>query len=559
MAVTTVNVTGPVEAPDATGVDGATIRFTLNRVDVDTVDGVTIYPEAKAATLDSGGDFTQALWPNSRGQMGSKYSVVMYAGGAETPLGKISVPEDGAPHGLEDLLAAGEPAPGAVYMGLITQEQYDAAIAAADFGTLYLGSKASDPTEDNDGDPLVEGAMYFNSTSDKMRVYDGASWGDVTEGADGDVKGPASSTDDNFAAFDGVTGKTLKDSGKKASDFATAAQGAKADTATQPGDLATVATTGDYDDLTNKPTLGTAAANDTGDFATAAQGAKADSAQQPPSEGAFVDGDKTKLDGIETGATGDLSNEEVAIKYGNWVAQVSSGEKTAGTETQIRRFSPKDVADMAGTHGGGGGGGGDVSGPASSTDDHFASFDGATGKLLQDSGKGASDFATAAQGAKADTATQPGDLATVATTGAYSDLSGKPTLGTAAASDTGDFATAAQGTKADNALPKAGGTMTGELVLKETKETVYALSGTAIDPANGTIQTKTFSANTTFTESLQSGQSVTLHLADGDSYTITWPTITWVGGAAPTLTSDDVVVIWKVGSTLYGAYIGSVE
>lgn len=38
------------------------------------------------------------------------------------------------------------------------------------------------------------------------------------------------------------------------------------------------------------------------DYASAAQGALADSAQQPPSEGAFVDGDKTKLDGIETGA-----------------------------------------------------------------------------------------------------------------------------------------------------------------------------------------------------------------------------------------------------------------
>ncbi len=37
-------------------------------------------------------------------------------------------------------------------------------------------------------------------------------------------------------------------------------------------------------------------------YATAAQGALADSAQQPPSEGAFVNGDKTKLDGIEAGA-----------------------------------------------------------------------------------------------------------------------------------------------------------------------------------------------------------------------------------------------------------------
>lgn len=52
--------------------------------------------------------------------------------------------------------------------------------------------------------------------------------------------------------------------------------------------------------------------------------------------------------------------------------------------------------------------------------------------------------ATAAQGAKADSAVQPGSLATVATTGAYGDLSGKPTLGTAASHDVSFFATPSQ-------------------------------------------------------------------------------------------------------------------
>jgi hypothetical protein len=46
-------------------------------------------------------------------------------------------------------------------------------------------------------------------------------------------------------------------------------------------------------------------------FATAAQGALADSAQQPPAEGAFVDGDKTKLDGIESGAKADQTGAEI--------------------------------------------------------------------------------------------------------------------------------------------------------------------------------------------------------------------------------------------------------
>ena len=45
--------------------------------------------------------------------------------------------------------------------------------------------------------------------------------------------------------------------------------------------FATVATSGSYNDLSSKPTLGTAAAQNVGYFATAAQGALADTAVQP--------------------------------------------------------------------------------------------------------------------------------------------------------------------------------------------------------------------------------------------------------------------------------------
>ena len=57
----------------------------------------------------------------------------------------------------------------------------------------------------------------------------------------GDVVGPASAVANNFAAFNLTTGKLIKDSGYNASSFATAAQGAKADTAVQPGSLGSAA------------------------------------------------------------------------------------------------------------------------------------------------------------------------------------------------------------------------------------------------------------------------------------------------------------------------------
>lgn len=106
----------------------------------------------------------------------------------------------------------------------------------------------------------------------------------------------------------------------------------------------------------------------------------------------------------------------------------------------------------------------------------------------------------------------------------------------------------------------AGQAFTGDTSFVNVVETVYNLTGTALDASNGNIQYKTISGNTTFTDSLATGENIILRLASASSYTITWPTMTWVkvgGSAAPTLTASDVIVLWKEGSTLYGAYAGS--
>ena len=52
-----------------------------------------------------------------------------------------------------------------------------AAAASYDsFDDRYLGSKSSAPSVDNDGNPLVTGAIYFNSTTNVMNVYTGSVW-----------------------------------------------------------------------------------------------------------------------------------------------------------------------------------------------------------------------------------------------------------------------------------------------------------------------------------------------------------------------------------------------
>lgn len=44
------------------------------------------------------------------------------------------------------------------------------------FDDRYLGSKSSDPTVDNDGNSLLTGALYWNTVSNEMRVYNGSAW-----------------------------------------------------------------------------------------------------------------------------------------------------------------------------------------------------------------------------------------------------------------------------------------------------------------------------------------------------------------------------------------------
>lgn len=96
------------------------------------------------------------------------------------------------------------------------------------------------------------------------------------------------------------------------------------------------------------------------------------------------------------------------------------------------------------------------------------------------------------------------------------------------------------------------------------KEDVYTIvdgAGFVIDPTNGSIQEITLGANRTPTvANFDSGESVTLKVADGTAYAITWSTIgvVWMYGTAPTLatTGWSWIELWKVGSTVYGAHIG---
>jgi hypothetical protein len=252
----------------------------------------------------------------------------------------------------------------------------------------------------------------------------------------GDVLGPSSSVDGRAVVFDGTTGKRIRQAaaapvlegdarltnartpsshaashGDGGSDEITVTQdqvtglgmalSAKADAAT----LATVATSGAYEDLSGRPTLGTAAATDATAYAPAAQGVTGgDSHDHSGGDGAQID--YGSLSGLPTlgsaaaAATGDFAPAghvgSGGTAHSNAVASGAAGFMTGADKAKLDGVAANATAN-------------------------------ASDAALRDRATH-----TGTQAASTITG-----LATVATSGAYGDLSGRPTLGTASAANTG--------------------------------------------------------------------------------------------------------------------------
>lgn len=70
--------------------------------------------------------------------------------------------------------------------GSATAAAASAAAAATtydNFDDRYLGAKASAPTLDNDGNALITGAIYWNSTDNSMYAWSGSAWGSISSTA----------------------------------------------------------------------------------------------------------------------------------------------------------------------------------------------------------------------------------------------------------------------------------------------------------------------------------------------------------------------------------------
>ena len=212
----------------------------------------------------------------------------------------------------------------------------DAALAALDsFDDRYLGTKSADPTLDNDGNALVAGALYFNTVSNSMKVYDGSLW---------------------LAAYASLSGALL--SANNLSDLNNAATSRTNLGVTATGSDTTYAyRANNLSDLANAATartnlgLGTAATTAATDYATAAQGAKADTALQPAAIGVTVQGYDADLAAfaLKTAPSGTVVGTSDTQTLTNKTVNLLSNTLTGTTAQFNTALSDGDFATLAGT------------------------------------------------------------------------------------------------------------------------------------------------------------------------------------------------------------------
>jgi hypothetical protein len=84
-----------------------------------------------------------------------------------------------------------------------------AATTYDEFDDRYLGSKSSPPSVDNDGNPLLVGAIYWNSTLNNMYVWSGSAWVQIATTSVYSAPTLGSTTIDSGTTYTTITGLTL--------------------------------------------------------------------------------------------------------------------------------------------------------------------------------------------------------------------------------------------------------------------------------------------------------------------------------------------------------------
>ena len=216
------------------------------------------------------------------------------------------------------------------------------------FDDRMLGTKTSDPTLDNDGNALVAGTLYWNTSTSKLRIYNGSIWEDTASA--GGVSGTVTSVDMTVPTGLTVSGNPI----------------------TGAGTLTVTYTTGYSIPTTTNQSNWTTAYN-WGNHASAGYlTSESDPIFASSPAGSIIAGDITNWNtaygwgnhasaGYLTSLTGAVLTTDIGTTVQAYDADIptvsaSQAEMEAGTETALRSMSPLGVAQAIAALGSGGGG-----------------------------------------------------------------------------------------------------------------------------------------------------------------------------------------------------------
>lgn len=400
-----------------------------------------------------------------------------------------------------------------------------ASTALFNFRAQYLGPLASDPTVDGNGNPVTTGDLYFNTTANETRIYNGSAWVAAYIPAAGylALTGGTMSGNITFAGtqtFSGgqVSGNISGNAANVTGTVAIANGGTGSTTAAGARTALAAAGTADANTFTTNQTI---AANTSTDALRITQTGSGNALyiEDVAADATPLVVSSTGVLGIGTTTPDNVTSAGIAlVSNSGFYPQLVQRNTTAdGNASYVVLEKNRNGAVVQN---------GDVLGNLV-----FRGFDGAN--YLQGA------FINAVVSATPGTNDMPADLV---------------------------FGTTPDG--ASGPTERLRITQAGTLTLaSDYKEAVVtANTGTAytINIANGTVQILTLTGNCTFTfPTPTAGESFILLLRqDGTgSRTVTWPAaVRWPGGTAPTITStasrQDKYIFTSDGTNWYGSDAG---
>lgn len=432
------------------------------------------------------------------------------------------------------------------------------AVALASLRQFYLGSFAVDPTVDGNGNPLQNGAEYYNTVSHKLRTYMTGVW------ADYDATAQAATNNANLSASNAAASEANASTSATSAASSAVAASASATAAAGSASTASTAATGATASASTASNAATAAAASAtaaaASLATVAADATAaaSSATAAAASATAASGSATTASGAATTATGAAST---ATTQAGIATSAASAASTSATNAAAAEASITGVLTAASASATAAAASQTSASGSASTATTQAGI--ATTKALEAAGSvtaaaasqaAAATSAAAAAGSATTAATAAGSATTQATAAAASATAAAAavsSIGTGV-TDTAANATAAAASAAAAAASEAAAA--GDATTATTKATAAASDASAaaasataagIQASNASVSATSATASASSATASQAAAITQASLAAGSATTATAQAVISTAGATSASASEASALAYK--------------